>query len=78
MPKTLFCFSDMEFDMAGGNCQYSVEYTKEDWVIPWKTDLEQIRDKYKRAGYDVPHNVFWNFRTCVIQFLPQATALLKA
>ena len=49
MPSVLFCFSDMEFDQAAdtGN---------------WKTDLELIRSKYARAGYEVPTIVFWNLR----------------
>lgn len=48
MPSILFCFSDMEFDQAHeGN---------------WKTDLELVRAKYAKAGYEVPTIVFWNLR----------------
>ena len=28
----------------------------------WKTDLELIRSKYARSGYEVPTIVFWNLR----------------
>ena len=46
MPSILFCFSDMEFDEAHeGN---------------WKTDLELVRAKYTKAGYEVQTIVFWN------------------
>ena len=46
MPSIIFCFSDMEFDEAHeGN---------------WKTDLELVRAKYTKAGYEVPTIVFWN------------------
>jgi Domain of unknown function (DUF2828) len=44
MPKTLFCFSDMEFDYADSSA----------------TDVELIRRKFARAGYPAPTLVFWN------------------
>lgn len=44
MPKTLFCFSDMEFDQADASA----------------TDLELIQRKFARAGYPTPDLVFWN------------------
>ena len=48
MPSILFCVSDMEFDEAHeGN---------------WKTDLELIRNKYAKAGHEMPTIVFWNLR----------------
>lgn len=28
----------------------------------WKTDLELIRSKFSKAGYEVPTIVFWNLR----------------
>lgn len=46
MPRTLFCFSDMEFDMADNSA----------------TDVELIRRKFARAGYLAPTLVFWNLR----------------
>ena len=49
MVKTLFVFSDMEFDCATAR--------------PWSTDLEVIKDKFQRAGYPVPEIVFWNLRS---------------
>ena len=46
--KTLFIFSDMEFDSCGG-----VEY---------ETDYEFAKRKYEEAGYQLPAIVFWNLR----------------
>ena len=48
MLKTIFVFSDMEFDQC--KCR------------PYSTDLEIIQDKYKNAGYPVPELIFWNLR----------------
>lgn len=44
MPKTLFVFSDMEFDWADSN----------------EVDHEQIKARYAAAGYEVPYMVYWN------------------
>ncbi|KAK3132112.1 hypothetical protein QOZ80_6AG0515970 [Eleusine coracana subsp. coracana] len=50
MIKTLFVFSDMEFDQASQN--------------PWETDYQAICRKFRDAGYGdvVPQIVFWNLR----------------
>ena len=49
MVKTLFVFSEMEFDCATAR--------------PFSTDVEIIKDKYQAAGYPVPEIVFWNLRS---------------
>lgn len=48
MVKTLFIFSDMEFDACGGN-----EY---------ETDFQLIKRKFEQAHYPLPAIVFWNLR----------------
>ena len=48
MIKTLFIFSDMEFDACGGQ-QY-------------ETDYQLIKRKFADAGYQLPAIVFWNLR----------------
>jgi hypothetical protein len=48
MVKTLFIFSDMEFDDCGGN-----EY---------ETDYQFVKRKFEQAGYPLPAIVFWNLR----------------
>ncbi|CAL5061827.1 unnamed protein product [Urochloa decumbens] len=50
MIRTVFVFSDMEFDEASAQ--------------PWETDYQVICRKFKDAGYGdaVPQIVFWNLR----------------
>lgn len=48
MVKTVFVFSDMQFDEACNS--------------PLETDYQQIVRKFNKAGYDVPKIVFWNLR----------------
>ncbi|CAL5053844.1 unnamed protein product [Urochloa decumbens] len=50
MIRTVFVFSDMEFDQASAN--------------RWETDYEAICRKFRNAGYGdvVPQVVFWNLR----------------
>lgn len=50
MPKTLFVFSDMQFDEADriGSNRATL------------THFEHIKDMYTQAGYDMPQLVFWN------------------
>ncbi|KAL1804011.1 hypothetical protein ACET3Z_032658 [Daucus carota] len=49
MIKTVFVFSDMEFDQASAK--------------PWKTDYKVIKKKFRKRGYRVPEIVFWNLRS---------------
>lgn len=44
MPKVLYIISDMEFDSA---------------TVPGKTNFNLARGKFKEAGFDLPHVVFW-------------------
>jgi len=54
MPKTLYIFSDMQFDVAcSGNTM---------------TNFEAIEVKYARAGYSRPNIVFWNLRGQTVDF----------
>jgi hypothetical protein len=46
MIKTIFVFSDMQFDQAAS--------------APFETDYQQIVRKFAAKGYDVPKMVFWN------------------
>lgn len=45
MPATLYIISDMQFNCTGNNT---------------KTNFEVMAEKYKAAGYELPHVVFWN------------------
>jgi len=46
MPSTLYIISDMQFDEATARND--------------KTNFEVIAEKFKTAGYELPHVVFWN------------------
>ena len=50
LPSTIYIISDMEFDKAA-----SLDYGGTD-----KTNYEVIREKYSKAGYEMPILVFWN------------------
>ncbi|KAF4967110.1 hypothetical protein FZEAL_10575 [Fusarium zealandicum] len=57
MVKRIFVFSDMQFDEA------ETPYLEHHFgsVIPrWSTSFERIKEKYERAGYEMPELVFWN------------------
>ncbi|KAM0756533.1 hypothetical protein T439DRAFT_376708 [Meredithblackwellia eburnea MCA 4105] len=49
MPKRVVAFSDMEFDAAGGH--HAGKYA---------THYEVIKNKFEKAGYEIPELVFWN------------------
>jgi hypothetical protein len=51
LPQNIIVISDMEFDVARG--YYGRNQNA-------KTLMENIRDKWARAGYRVPHLIYWN------------------
>ena len=51
LPENIIVISDMEFDSARGY------YGRQQNV---KTLMENIRDKWARAGYRMPHLIYWN------------------
>jgi len=59
MIKTIFVFSDMQFDAA---CDGSTDRLE--------TDYQQIERKFNTAGYDVPKIVFWNLRESTASSTP--------
>ena len=48
MVKQVFIFSDMQFNQAN------------DRSDRWTTAYERIREKFKKAGYEMPRLIFWN------------------
>ena len=59
MVKTLFIFTDMQFDSCRGS---SVE--------PWETTLENAKRIFSEAGYQLPKIICWNLRTSDKKVLP--------
>jgi hypothetical protein len=56
----LIVFSDMLFDQAAGSPEKS------------QTQLEQVREKFEKAGYSTPRLIFWNLRAGTVGFPAQA------
>ncbi|TVU08216.1 hypothetical protein EJB05_41611, partial [Eragrostis curvula] len=63
MIRTVFVFSDMEFDQARGH-QYWYYQVDQAGGSQWDTDYQVICQKFRDAGYGdvVPQIVFWNLR----------------
>jgi hypothetical protein len=51
LPENIIVISDMEFDAARGYYGRSQNS---------KTLMENIREKWARAGYRMPHLIYWN------------------
>jgi hypothetical protein len=58
LPRTLFIFSDMQFDQAAGNGGSG-------WT---RTLYDTMADAYRQAGYQLPQVVFWNLRGDTVDF----------
>lgn len=54
MPKVLLVLSDMQFDEAAKDTSL--------------TNFEHIQKKYEKAGYTMPHIVFWNLNATTLDF----------
>ena len=54
LPQNILILSDMEFDQGTGHRYYNSQSPQ--------TLMESIRDKWARAGYRVPHLVYWNIQ----------------
>ena len=59
MPRTLFVFSDMQFDQAIPG-SYGQTGNLEDSVF--KHGGDDVRARFREAGYQPPHIVFWNLQ----------------
>ena len=58
MVKRVFVFSDMQFDAAQGGTRRRLSFELRD--PSWDTAFERIKGKFDKAGYELPHLVFWN------------------
>jgi len=71
MPKTVFVFSDMQFNAARfcGRCRSGTNgYTVCSCPANQMTNLEAVRTRYQVAGYSVPFLVFWNLAGNTVDF----------
>ena len=76
LPKQVLLISDMEFDDA--TCPgWSYQAQTGTWKRFNKTLFEQIKEKYKEAGYTMPRIIFWNVcgRTNTIPMLNNANGV---
>jgi hypothetical protein len=55
LPQNIIVISDMEFDEGTG---HGYGYGRQTWNP--KTLMESIREKWARAGYRLPHLIYWN------------------
>ena len=73
LPKDLIVFTDMGWDQACSSSQQSYytghSYRHNPKTAPWQTQLEMIRENFRRAGEDMwgvpfepPRIVVWNLR----------------
>ncbi|KAI9660031.1 MAG: hypothetical protein M1821_001383 [Bathelium mastoideum] len=57
MVKTVFVFSDMQFDEAQSNSRYFSDQSTAQWN---KSSYERVKKAYEESGYEMPELVFWN------------------
>lgn len=63
MIKTLFVFTDMQFDAAFGQQRSHWAYDADSEKIEECTLYQHVRAMYKNSDYDMPQLVFWNLRS---------------
>lgn len=56
IPKTIVVISDMEIDAGTGSWRGGQRWTSESA----NTEMEKIREKWARAGFELPRLVYWN------------------
>ena len=62
LPENIIVISDMEFDRATGNYSWNTPLSEREARCNEvaQTVMETIASKWQRAGYEVPHLIFWN------------------
>lgn len=59
MPTMIIVLSDMEFDASQGNNAWRSETVS----TYDESAIEMIRNKYEKAGYEIPKLVYWNIQS---------------
>lgn len=62
LPESLIIISDMQFDEARG---YYGFFGRDKAYVDQVTLIENIRNKWARYGYKMPHLIFWNVNAAV-------------
>lgn len=78
MPETILILSDMQFDAA--TRQYDYSYHSRSTVAKNLTSFEMISEKYEQAGYTMPKIVYWNLNAKAgvpVEFNQNGTALVS-
>jgi len=60
MIKTLFVFSDMQFDEATETKNAADAHRNRGVTTKWETNHDAIERAYKEAGYELPRIVYWD------------------
>eukprot|EP00968_Pinguiococcus_pyrenoidosus_P026651 scaffold7326_cov249-Pinguiococcus_pyrenoidosus.AAC.3 len=63
MPEVLYVFTDMQFDTANMDGSNRTGFD---------TAAKRVAKKYRKAGYEVPHILFWNLRANTCAFAAEA------
>ncbi|KLJ12424.1 hypothetical protein EMPG_12542 [Blastomyces silverae] len=75
MVKTVFVFSDMQFDDARR------DWDNEDGEVMWETHHQIIEQEYRKHGYEMPQMVYWNLAAksgaVPVTFEMEGTALVS-
>ena len=60
LPQNIIIISDMEFDAARGHRVYNWNTGRYETAKDTDTLMESIARKWRNAGYNMPHLIFWN------------------
>ena len=60
LPQNIVIISDMEFDQARGQRTYNWQTGRYETAKNTDTLMEGIARKWRNAGYNMPHLIFWN------------------
>lgn len=64
MVKTLFIFTDMQFDsVCGGYCDSDNDQS-------WESTFSNAKRTFQEKGYELPNIVCWNLRTSISKSMP--------
>ena len=72
MVKTLFLFTDMQFNQANGHhiCLGSTSNNDSSNDSSWESTFEYAKSTFTEAGYELPRIVCWNLRTSTSKTMP--------